>query len=88
MRESGYYPPGAEFDPKAPYNQNEEKMEFNEKKYLEHAGNICPFCEGTNINANDSEFEEDCVFQNVNCDDCENEWTDQFKLIGAEPLIK
>lgn len=23
MRESGYYPPGAEFDPSAPYNQEE-----------------------------------------------------------------
>lgn len=25
MTESGYYPPGAEFDPKAPYNQKEQE---------------------------------------------------------------
>lgn len=25
MRESGYYPPGAEFDPRAPYNQVDPK---------------------------------------------------------------
>jgi len=30
MRESGYYPPGAEFDPNAPYNQVEpEEREYN-----------------------------------------------------------
>ena len=29
MKESGYYPPGAEFDPNAPYNQ----MEPEEKEY-------------------------------------------------------
>ena len=30
MRESGWYPPGAEFDPNAPYNQVEpEEKEYN-----------------------------------------------------------
>ena len=30
MKESGYYPPGAEFDPKAPYNQSEpDPVEVN-----------------------------------------------------------
>ena len=30
MRESGYYPPGAEYDPNAPYNQVEpEEKEYN-----------------------------------------------------------
>lgn len=33
MRESGYYPPGAEFDPRAPWNQIEAE--------------ICADCEGT-----------------------------------------
>lgn len=31
MRESGYYPPGAEFDPRAPYNQKDDDI-------------ICPNC--------------------------------------------
>lgn len=35
MRESGYYPPGAEFDPDAPYNQVEPDMQE------------CPDCKGT-----------------------------------------
>ena len=26
-RESGYYPPGAEFDPRAPYNQPDDDYE-------------------------------------------------------------
>lgn len=34
MKESGYYPPGAEFDPRAPYNQEE----FPEKEYKVEAG--------------------------------------------------
>lgn len=34
MKESGWYPPGAEFDPNAPYNQ----MEPEEKEYKVEAG--------------------------------------------------
>lgn len=30
VRESGYYPAGAEFDPNAPYNQPEEEEEFDD----------------------------------------------------------
>lgn len=29
MKESGYYPPGAEFDPRAPYNQADEEEAKN-----------------------------------------------------------
>ena len=33
-RESGHYPPGAEFDPNAPWNQEDERCEDCEK-YLD-----------------------------------------------------
>ena len=33
MRESGYYPPGAEFDPRAPYNQVDEEPKKYETWY-------------------------------------------------------
>ncbi len=43
MRESGFYPPGAEFDPRAPWNQIEpEEIE-------------CLLCEGTGELENYSE---------------------------------
>ncbi len=31
-RESGFYPPGAEFDPRAPYNQEDEPDEEEEEE--------------------------------------------------------
>lgn len=31
-RESGYYPPGAEFDPRAPYNQEEYSEECSDDR--------------------------------------------------------
>lgn len=32
MRESGYYPPGAEYDPTAPYNQSEPEEQMYDVK--------------------------------------------------------
>lgn len=31
--ESGYYPPGAEFDPMAPWNQDDDETEFEHDEY-------------------------------------------------------
>jgi hypothetical protein len=33
MRESGYYPPGAEFDPSAPWNESDKSIKIVEMEY-------------------------------------------------------
>ena len=50
MRESGYYPPGAEFDPNAPYNQvdpPEIECYDCEGTGQDEYGDDCPECDGT-----------------------------------------
>ena len=43
MRESGYYPPGTEFDPRAPWNQ--EPCECEECEELDECSGECPCCQ-------------------------------------------
>ena len=65
MTESGYYPPGAEFDPNAPYNQSEpEPIKLD--VYITQV-----FSKPTNIEVTDYEYEVDeyekCYYTS-NCD--------------------
>ena len=65
MTESGYYPPGAEFDPDAPYNQSEpEPIKLN--VYITQV-----FSKPANIEVTDYEYEVDeyekCYYTS-NCD--------------------
>lgn len=48
MRESGYYPPGAEFDPNAPWNQKDPpEIECTECEGTGEIDNeICTYCKG------------------------------------------
>ena len=65
MTESGYYPPGAEFDPNAPYNQSEpEPIKLD--VYITQV-----FSKPANIEVTDYEYEVDeyekCYYTS-NCD--------------------
>ena len=61
MRESGYYPPGAEFDPNAPYNQSdvpEEEFEVTCSQSLSRTAsvwtnNYIPGAEGVDYESDD-----------------------------------
>ena len=65
MTESGYYPPGAEFDPNAPYNQSEPKP-IKLDVYITQV-----FSKPANIEVTDYEYEVDefekCYYTS-NCD--------------------
>lgn len=54
MRESGFYPPGAEFDPRAPWNQKTIMCDFcqgtgetSDCKEIINKHYICTHCLGT-----------------------------------------
>ena len=61
MRESGYYPPGAEFDPSAPYNQSDpDDMDFDvtcsqtlSKTVTVTTNNYIPGAEGVDYESDD-----------------------------------
>ena len=61
------------------------KKRFKEKKYLESAGGICPYCTSTDITApGQTEMDGMHAWQNVICESCGSEWQDVYKLVGAE----
>lgn len=50
--------------------------------YLANQGVRCPFCHSNNIEAGTGEINAGDAFQKVVCNDCEKEWTDEYKLVG------
>jgi hypothetical protein len=58
MKESGYYPAGAEHDNNAPFNQKGEDVIY------------CPFCGSDNIEVENDEDEEGHDIQMLTCLTC------------------
>lgn len=57
--------------------------EADKKKYLKNP-NHCPHCESDNIQGEGFNVRGYLVTQYVMCNDCENDWTDIYKLINIE----
>lgn len=56
-----------------------------EKFYLKHKGQRCPFCKGDDISAkNELNADGDEITQEVTCHnpDCKHTWTDLYMLKG------
>lgn len=63
------------------------KKRFKEKKYLDHSGNICPYCGSRDIsNDGDVETDDNYAWRDVICDDCGSTWRDLYTLTGAEEI--
>jgi len=50
-----------------------------ERKYLE-SPNTCPFCGSTDIEADHGEFDHDLGFRNIECNGCNKNWVEEFKM--------
>lgn len=54
-------------------------------EYLEHDGNLCPYCGSIDISSA-GPFHEGS--QKVRCDDCEETWRDVWQLVGVDGAIE
>jgi formate dehydrogenase maturation protein FdhE len=54
------------------------------KEYLSHSGNKCPFCGSHNISGREVQTDCDYAWRKVDCNDCDKEWTENFKMTGYE----
>lgn len=82
MRESGYYPPGAEFDPNAPYNQHEnseEEFEITVSQTLSKT--VTVFTSNYNLEVDCDE--EGCY---RNCDTSDTPWKEVYEEDYHTPL--
>jgi len=57
------------------------KAEELNQKYLNDP-DACPFCGSTNIIGGYVDCGSDMAFRDVQCNDCQKVWTEEFKLIG------
>lgn len=92
MRESGYYPPGAEFDPDAPYNQRDlDEKEFNvtisqtlSKSTIVRTNDYIP---GDYYTEREWDGEEYCTVTCQEPDDTsDTNWKDAYKMEHDTPL--
>lgn len=85
MRESGYYPPGAEFDPNAPYNQVDPDPVEKEIDYscVMHRNAIVAT---TNYIPGGYEKDEDDFAYSVGDDFSDTDWLDDFHEEYRTPL--
>ena len=62
----------------------DKKKEINLSKYLSDP-NSCPFCDSDNVAAgNDADFSDIKAWRNVRCNDCEEEWTEEFTITNVQ----
>ena len=56
-----------------------------ERRYLKSGGDFCPFCGSSNLVGGDVDFlDGGVIVRDVCCENCDNEWTDLYKLTGIE----
>jgi len=60
------------------------KALMTNQEYLDASGNECPFCHGRNIQGREINSDCDYAWRTVDCDDCDAQWTENFKMTGFE----
>jgi formate dehydrogenase maturation protein FdhE len=55
-----------------------------EQKYMETEGNVCPHCGSGDISGGNFEAEGLYVWRNVECDNCDTTWNENFKMTGID----
>jgi len=53
------------------------------RKYIEQSGVNCPHCNSSNIEGGSMDMNAGNIYQNIWCNDCQEEWTDEYALVGV-----
>jgi transposase-like protein len=66
------------------FNIGEKEMitKEQESEYLENGGTKCPVCGSDDMVDGGTDFNGSILYQNVSCNDCQEEWTEEYKLSG------
>jgi len=51
-------------------------------QYLYNSGALCPFCDSSNIEAQNLEMDGAQAWSDCTCNDCQKEWKDEYTLTG------
>lgn len=58
------------------------------RRYLESEGTGCPLCGSFSIDGGPVTIDDGAAFQDVCCADCGGSWTDRYKLVDVDLLVK
>ena len=53
------------------------------KKYIANGGDSCPVCGSKNIEGGELDTGMGMVYQNIRCTECNEEWTDEYRLVDV-----
>jgi hypothetical protein len=56
------------------------------ESYLASGGTVCPMCESENLVMGQTDVAQGMVFIPVHCQDCNEEWTDEYSLTGVTEI--
>lgn len=59
--------------------------EKQQERYLEDP-NTCPFCNGRELSAGDTDFSDADAWRNIECTSCGRKWLECFQLWSIENL--
>tara|TARA_Y100001973_G_C5207916_1_gene343041 strand:+ start:6193 stop:6396 length:204 start_codon:yes stop_codon:yes gene_type:complete len=61
---------------------------LQDKEYVKKLGLVCPHCLSKEIEAAGAMQEQpECLFQDIRCHDCGEEWQDRYELVGYTPSL-
>ena len=58
--------------------------QMTREEYMDEGGNVCPFCRSRNISGGDFQADCDYAWRDVECDDCDGVWVEDFKMVNYE----
>lgn len=58
---------------------------LSNEEYVALKGVRCPFCGSCGIEGDSFDFDGAEASQKIRCLDCDNTWTDVYKLVGFHP---
>lgn len=60
---------------------------MNNEEYVAKAGNVCPACGSDDIEGGSIDVEGKIAKQEVSCNNCDAEWSDNYMLCGYSDLV-
>lgn len=58
----------------------------SDQEYVENGGTSCPYCGSQDITTfGPIEAEGGCAWQDITCNNCNNDWVDNYSLTGYTP---
>jgi len=68
-----------------PFKKSKRTTPMTSEEYVASGGIRCPYCDHDDVHGDSIEVNVDGAWQDCYCPECENSWTDEYKLSGYTP---